>query len=100
MFQSYGVAHARPDEYRSPEAGPSTLVLPLIPYVNQPTSRGITEAGAGADQNNHVTEEDRVTVSNFYCSHIPRVTEWLFGVRSPSRPGSPVAKGNRAQASH
>jgi len=96
-FQPYGTPRARLNNYGNAEAGPSALVLPPVPYVDQPTlqpSGGTSEATADADQTKHVTEEDRATVSNFYCSHIPRVTEWSFGVRSPSGGGSPMAKGN------
>jgi len=97
------MSHAHPDEYVNTEAGPSTLVLPPVPYVDQLTSQppgGITEATADADTIKQSTEEDRATVSSFYWSHIPRVTEWSFGVRSPSRPGSLVVKGNHVRLSH
>lgn len=98
-FHPYGMSRVRLDERRNAEAGPSTLVIPPIPYVDQPTSQPpgwMSETAAGAEQTKQNTEEDRATVSNFYCSHIPRVIEWSFGVRSPKGPGSPAARGNSA----
>jgi len=102
-FQPYRMSRARLDKHRNAEAGPSNLGFSPIPYVSQPLSQppgGISEATADADTTNISTEEDRATVSNFYCSHIPHVTEWLFGVRSPSGPGSPAAKGGYAHPVH
>ena len=67
-FQPYGMSRARLDEHRNAEAGPSTLVLPPAPYVDQPTSQppgGISEATANAEKTKQNTEEVRVTVSNF-----------------------------------
>ena len=98
-FQPYGVSRARQYEHRDAEAGPSTLVLPPIPYVGPPTpqpSGGISETTANAKTKQTITEEEEVPVSSFYCSHIPHVTEWLFGVRRPSGPGSPAAKEESA----
>jgi len=88
-FSPYGTLPARPNEYRNAEAGPSTLVPPPAPYLALPTinpSGGISEAAADAANNRTDTEEDVAPVSNFYCSHIPRVTERLFGVRQPGDP--------------
>ena len=102
-FQPYGMTRARLDRRSNAEAGPSNLVLPPTPYINQPSSQppgGISEATADADTTITITEEDRAAVSNFYCSHIPRVTEWSFGVRSPNGPGSPAAKGGHAHPAY
>ena len=76
------------------EAGPPTLVpLPiphLVPLTTHP-SGGTSEATAGAEYQTP-TEEDRVTVSNFYCPHIPHVAEWFFGIRQ----GAPEAQDHHA----
>ena len=84
-FRPYETPYTRLNEYREAEAGPSTLAAPLVPYggfsMPQP-SGGISETTANADLNQKFTEEYRVPVSSFYCSHIPHVTDWLFGVRS------------------
>jgi hypothetical protein len=93
------MSRTRTNEHRNAEAGPSTLALPPVPYVGPPTSQpsgGISETTADAETKETITEEDEAPVSDFYCSHIPRVTESLFGVRSPSEPGSPTAKDDRA----
>ena len=90
-FQPYGASRARQYEHRNAEAGPSTLVLPPALQTPQP-SGGISETTADAEKTQSTTEEDKVPVSSFYCSHIPRVIEWSFGVRRPSGPGSPAAK--------
>ena len=98
-FQPYVMARARLYEHRNAEAGPSTLMLPPTPYVDQRRSHppgGISETTADAVTTNQITEEDRVTVSHFYCSHVPRVSEWLFGVRNPSGPDSPTVEEGRA----
>ena len=98
-YQPYGVSRTRPNLYRNAEAGPSTLVAPSIPYIGLPTtqpSRGISGRTANATTTHPITEKVRASVSNFYCSHIPRVTEWSFGVRNPSRPGSAAGKENPA----
>jgi len=98
-FQPYGMSYARANERGYTEAGPLTLVPLPIPYGGPPTlqtSGGISETTADAETKQTVTEEDKTPVSSFYCSHIPRVTEWTFGVRRPTRPGAPAAKGNLA----
>ena len=69
---------ARSDEHRNAEAVSSTLVAPPTTYLAPPTanpSGGISEATADAEMNQTFTEEDAAPVSNFYCSHIPHVTE-------------------------
>jgi hypothetical protein len=86
QFQPYGTHHARPNERRNVEAGPSTLIPPPAPYLTPQTtnpSGGTSEATADAENNQPVTEEEEAPVSSFYCSHIPRVTERSFGVRRP-----------------
>ena len=98
-YQPYGVSCIRPNWYGNAEAGPSILVAPPIPYVGQPPTQpsgGISETTANAKTINSITEEHRATVSHSYCSHIPRVTEWSFGVRNRSGPGFPGAKENHA----
>ena len=68
----------RQNEHRNAEAGPSTQVLPSIPYVDPPApqpSGGISETTANAEKNKTITEEEEVPVSSFYCSRIPHVTE-------------------------
>ena len=67
-YQPYGVSRTRPDRYRNAEAGPSTLVAPLVPYIDLPTTRPsgrIPETTADAKQNQKITEEHRAPVSNF-----------------------------------
>jgi len=94
-YQPYGVSRTRQNWYGNAEAGPSTLVAPPVPYVDLPPTQpsgGISETTANANTNQSTTEEHRATVSHFYCSHIPRVTEWLFGVRNRSGAGFPAAK--------
>jgi len=91
-FQPYGMSRAPLNEHWDAEVGQSSLVPPPIPYVGSPTqqpSGGYTsETTANAETNNSIKEGDKVTVSNFYCSHVLHVTEWLFGVRLLNRPGS------------
>jgi len=96
-FQPYGRSYARRSEHRNAEAGPSTLLPAPVLYVGYPTlqpSGGmISETTADAENAQLITEEDKVPVSNFYCSHIPRVIEWFFGVRrSPSELSALAAK--------
>ncbi|KAF9650786.1 hypothetical protein BDM02DRAFT_3111554 [Thelephora ganbajun] len=99
------MSRARTNEHRNAEAGPSTLVPPPVPYIgrstSQPSGGMISETTAGAVTTQTITEEAEVPVSSLYRSHIPRVTEWSFGVRSPSRPGAPTARVQLAStASH
>jgi len=78
QFQPYGTPHARHYGHGGAEAGPSTLVLPLVPYVALPTahpSGGTSETTAGAEHNQTTTEDATAPVSNFYCSRVPHVTE-------------------------
>ena len=57
----------------------------------------ISETTADAENTKPITEEDKVPVSYFYCSHIPRVVEWFFGVRwSPSELSALVVKDHPA----
>ncbi|KAF9650790.1 hypothetical protein BDM02DRAFT_3111579 [Thelephora ganbajun] len=90
------MTRARTSEHRNAEAGPSTLVSPPIPYIGLPTSQPsggmISETTADAVTSQTLTEEAEVPVSSLYRSHIPRVTEWSFGVRGPSGPGAPAAR--------
>jgi len=98
-FQPYGMSRVRPSEHRNAEAGPSTLVVPPAPYLSLPTlepSGGISETTADAENKQTTTEEDKIPVSNFYCSHILHVIEWLFGVRVPSGRSSPEARARSA----
>jgi len=98
-FQPYGMSRTRPSEYWNAEAGPSTLMAPPAPYIGLPSlqpSGGISETTADAANTQTTTEENKAPVSNFYCSHIPHVIEWLFGVRVPSRRSSPEARASSA----
>ena len=98
-YQPYGVSCTCQNRYGNAEAGPSTLVAPPVPYVGLPPTQpsgGISETMANAKTENTVTEEHRAAVSYFYCSHIPRVTECLFGVRNQSGAGFPAVKENHA----
>ena len=85
-FRPYGTPYTRLNEYREAEAGPSTLAVPPVPYgglsIPQPFGGILSETTANADSNQTLTEEYRVPVSSFYCSRIPHVTDWSFGVRS------------------
>ena len=77
-FRPYEAPRARSSEHANAEAGPSNSAPPLAPYeAPSPTnpSGGISEAAADAEKNTQGTEEDVAPVSNFYCSHIPHVTE-------------------------
>jgi len=77
-YQPYEIPRARSNEYADAEAGPSNLAPPLVSYAAPPTtypSGGSSEATADAEGDKTVTEEDVTPVSNFYCSHIPHVTE-------------------------
>ena len=96
-FQPYGRSRARRSEHMNMVAGPSTLIPPPVPCVGlptpQPTGGMISETTADAEKTQSTTEEDKVPVSSFYCSHILRVIEWSFGVRrSPSGPSAPTAR--------
>jgi len=96
-FQPYGRSRARRSEHMNAEAGPSTLVPPPVLCVGlptlQPSGGMISETTADAEKSQTITEEDEVSVSNFYCSHILRVIEWSFDVRrSPSGASVPTAR--------
>ena len=99
-FQPYGTHRAqRRNEHVNAEAGASTLRPPFIQPVGSPTTQpsgGNSKATADAENDKENSEEEKATVSNFYCSRIPREPDSSFGVRSPERPGSPTAKGNLA----
>jgi len=76
-YQPYPVPRTRPNLYENAEAGPSTLVAPSVLYTGQPTTQpsgGISERRADAQTTYLTTEKLRAAVSNFYCSHISRVT--------------------------
>ena len=96
-YRPYERSRTQRNEHRNAEAGPSTLAPSPIPYVGlstlQPSGGVTSESTADAEQVQTIKEEDKVPVSNFYCSLIPHVIEWLFGVRrSPSGPSALVAK--------
>ena len=66
--------------------GPSYFIPQPTSHMTGPPinpSGGLSEATADAEIQPTVTEEDTAPVSNFYCSHVPHVTEWAFGVRRP-----------------
>ena len=91
QFQPYGIA----------EVGPPILLPSPIPYVGhqtqQPSGGTISETTADAKILQTIIEEDKVPVSNFYCSHIPRVIEWSSGVRRLSeRLSAPVFEDHLA----
>ena len=95
-FKPYGVSRAHTVEHINAEAGPSTLVPAqdprvgtqmLLPYA------GLSESAADAATTQTNTEDNEVAVSNFYRPHTLHVTEWSFGVRSPSRRALPAAGG-------
>jgi len=96
QFQPYGTSSTYLNGLGNAEAGSSILASLSAPRIPQPSGRG-SETTADAE-NQTSTEGHRATVSNFYYSHIPRVTEWSLGVRSPSGPDSPVARGKYAPA--
>ena len=101
-FQPYGTSCTRPYEYRNVEAGPSTLVASPVPYVDLSTSQpsgGIPETAADAETTQTITEEEKTSVSAFYCSHIPRVVGWSLDVRYPDKLGFPAAKEHREPGS-
>ena len=98
-FQLYGVTRTHPNGHSDVEAGPSTLVALPIPYVNPPTSQpsgGTSKTTAYAKKKKRATERGGASVSIFRCSHLPRVTEWSFSVRSPSGPSFPLVKEHPA----
>jgi len=74
QFQPYGTSGAYLNELGNPEAGPSTQAPLHAPPMPRP-SGGRSETTADAEIDQTFTEEHRATVSNFYCFHIPRVTE-------------------------
>ena len=83
--------------YETTEAGPSTYIPPHIPHDTPPTTQptgGLSETAADAEQDRTITEEGESPVSDFYCSHIPRVTDCLFGVRRHD-PETPTMSGSR-----
>ena len=85
-YQPYGTSGASRIKNVNAEAGPSTIVPPHIPCVGLPIQQptgGISETTANA-ANKKITEEKEAPVSNFYRSHLPRVTKWLFGVKRPN----------------
>ena len=89
-FEPYGMPRTWANEYTNAEAGPSTLVQPLAPYFQPPTSQPpgwIPETTADAENSHSITEEEEAQVSNFHRPRIPRVIEWSFGVRCLSKPG-------------
>ena len=58
----------------------------LPPPTLKPTRRLIPETTADADTNNTLTEEEESVVSDFYRSHLPRVTELLVRRQKRKRP--------------
>ena len=103
QFQPYGTSYARVNKHRNAEAGPSTLLPPLVPYVDLPTpqhSGGIPETTADADTNKAIAEEDKTTVSNVYHAHIPHAIEWSCGARLPSGLGALVVKDDLAHSTY
>jgi hypothetical protein len=96
QIMPYPTHHARPNEHANAEPGPSNLApQPTRSRARPPKnpSGGLSEATADAENNKTITEEDAGRVSNFYCPHVPHVTERVSGVR---RPGVPEAWGKCA----
>ena len=88
-FQPYETYHARSNDHRNAEAGPSTLAPPSVSYPAPPAtypSGGSPEAAADAEKTHQITEDDTAPVSNFYCSHIPHVTGGSFRRQTTKRP--------------
>jgi len=76
-YHPYEMPRTRLDSHRNAEAGPSTLAAPSVPHVGRPTTQpsgGISERRADAQTTHSITENLRAAVSNFYCSHVSRVT--------------------------
>jgi len=99
-FQPYEISHTLPNEHGNAEAGSSALVPLPLPYVGPPTpqpSGGVSEAPANAETNNTTIEEDKVPVSNFYCSRIPHMAESLSGVRPLNGLGALAARDDLAR---
>ena len=77
-FQPYGMPRAHSSKHTNTETGPSNLAPPLVLCMTPPPtnpSGGTSEATADATNTQTAIEEDVAPVSNFYCSHIPHVTE-------------------------
>ena len=96
MWQTepYPMRYIDSDEYANIEAGLSNFVPLYTTYMAQPftnPSGGSSEATADAEHAIKFTEENAAPVSNFYCSHVPRVTGSVFDV---GRPGSPHPQGS------
>ena len=97
-YMPYDTYHDRTGMHGNTEAGPSNQASPPFPDGGWPTTQptgGTSETTADAEQTKKNTEDDETSVSNFYCSPVPHVTDRLFGVRHPG-PGAPVAKGHHA----
>lgn len=101
-FQPYTTSRARENEHRNAEAGLSTPVPVQVLHAGsttlQPTGGVTPETAANANQANTTTEAERVPVSHFYRSPVPRVADLLCGVRFPSAPGDQMARANLARA--
>lgn len=94
--EAYFVHRTDSDEPANAEAGSSSFVPQHITYMAQPPTNPSGESSeAMADDENPktFTEEHAAPVSNFYCSHVPRVTEWVFGV---GRQGPSQGQGSRS----
>lgn len=101
-FQPYGTFRAREAEHQNAEADPLAITLAQVAHVDLPTPQptgGLTpEITADAETDETFTEEQEAPVSNFYRPHIPRVTDWSFGIRrNPSAQGSHTAREYLAQ---
>ena len=87
-YSPYETPHSQSNKYTDMGAGPSYSVLQATPHVTCPPanpSGGSSEATADAETPLIITEEEETSVSNFYCSHVPHVTEWVFDVRRQPR---------------
>ena len=75
-----------------PARDQALLQDPLPPPTLKPTGGLIPETTAGVDTNKTITEEEEGVVSDFYRSHLPRVTELLIRRQKRKRPRLPPKK--------
>ena len=75
----------------------SGLALPqapryILPVTLKPTGGLVPETTADAENNNTLTEEEERVVSDFYRSHLPRITELLIRRQKRRKPRAPHRK--------
>ena len=82
-YSPYGMPHSHSTEYTDIEAGLSYFAPQPTSYMTHPStspSEGSSEAAADVKHPNKNREEEVTPASNFYCSHVPHVFEWVFDV--------------------